>query len=112
MIEASCHCGALRIEVDVAPDTVTDCSCSICRRKGALWAYYSPKQVRLVPASGTTAIYMWGDKEIEFHTCKTCGCTTHWAPADKTFDRMAVNARLMDPKVLAAAMVRKITGPA
>jgi hypothetical protein len=48
---------------------------------------------------------------IEFHTCKTCGCTTHWAPADKTRERMGVNARLMDPIVLAAAKVRKIAGP-
>jgi len=111
MIEASCHCGALRMEIDVAPETVTDCACSICRRYGTLWAYYSPKQVRLNPAEGATFVYMWGDRMIEFHTCKTCGCTTHWAPADKTRERMGVNARLMDPIVLAAAKVRKIAGP-
>jgi hypothetical protein len=111
MIEASCHCGGLRMEVATAPDTVTDCACSICRKKGALWAYYSPKDVRLIPAQGATQIYMWGDRMIEFHTCKTCGCTTHWAPADKTYDRMAVNARLMDPEVIAKAHLRKIAGP-
>ncbi len=111
MIEASCHCSALRMEIVAAPDTVTECACSICRKKGALWAYYSPKDVRLIPAEGATQIYMWGDKMIEFHTCKTCGCTTHWAPADKTHDRMAVNARLMAPDVVAKATLRKIAGP-
>ncbi|MDZ4866736.1 MAG: GFA family protein [Alphaproteobacteria bacterium] len=111
MIEASCHCGALRMEIATAPDTVTECACSICRKKGTLWAYYSPKDVRLIPAEGATQIYMWGDKMIEFHTCKTCGCTTHWAPADKTHDRMAVNARLMAPDVVAKAKLRKIAGP-
>ncbi len=111
MIEASCHCGALRMEIATAPDTVTECACSICRKKGALWAYYSPKDVRLIPAEGATQIYMWGDKMIEFHTCKTCGCTTHWAPVDKTHDRMGVNARLMDPEVVAKASLRKIAGP-
>jgi hypothetical protein len=111
MIEASCHCGALRMEIKTAPDTVTDCACSICRRKGALWAYYSPKDVRLIPAQGATQIYMWGDKDLEFHTCNTCGCTTHWAPADKTHDRMGVNARLMDPEVVGKAKLRKIAGP-
>jgi hypothetical protein len=111
MIEASCHCGAVRMEIDQPPETVTECACSICRKKGVLWAYYSPKQVRLSPTSGATSIYMWADKELEFHTCKICGCTTHWAAVDKTLDRMAVNARLMEPGVLAAASLRKIPGP-
>lgn len=111
MIEASCHCGAVRMEIETAPDTVTDCACSICRRKGALWAYYSPKQVRIIPASGATAIYMWGDRELEFHSCKVCACSTHWSAVDTSYDRMGVNARLMEPDVLAAAKVRKIGGP-
>lgn len=111
MIEASCHCGAVRMEIETAPDTVTDCACSICRRKGALWAYYSPKQVRLIPASGATAIYMWGDRELEFHSCKICACSTHWSAVDKSYDRMGVNARLMAPEVLAAAKVHKSAGP-
>jgi len=50
MIEASCHCGAVRIEVPSAPETVTSCNCSICRRYGVLWAYYQPQSVRVVCA--------------------------------------------------------------
>jgi hypothetical protein len=110
MIEASCHCGAQRIEIDTAPETVTDCNCSICRRLGVLWAYYSPRQVRLIPPSGATSIYMWDDRSIEFHSCAVCGCTTHWSAVDKTRDRMGVNARLMDPEVLAAARLRHLDG--
>jgi hypothetical protein len=107
MIEASCHCGAVRIEVDAAPETVKDCNCSICRRRGTLWAYYSPKNVRI---QGATSIYMWGDRMIEFHSCRVCHCTTHWAPVDESYDRMAVNARLMAPEVLANASVLKNDG--
>jgi hypothetical protein len=111
MIEASCHCGAVRLEIESAPEEVNDCACSICWRKGALWAYYSPKQVRIIPPSGGTAIYMWGDRELEFHSCKICACSTHWSPVDKTFDRMGVNARMMAPEIVAAARVRKSAGP-
>jgi hypothetical protein len=32
--------------IRLAPETVTDCNCSICRRYGALLAYYSPKLAR------------------------------------------------------------------
>jgi len=108
MIEVTCHCGAVRIEVETPPETVTSCNCSICRRYGVLWAYYSPKQVRIVP--GLTDIYMWDDRSIEFHRCRTCGCVTHWASVDRTRDRMGVNARLMAPEVLARARVRQLDG--
>jgi hypothetical protein len=109
MIQGSCHCGTVRYEVDTAPETVTSCACSICRRTGALLAYYSPAKVRV---SGETDIYVWGDRMIEFHRCRICGCHTHWTAIDKTYDRMGVNARMMEPEVLAAARVRHIEGPA
>ena len=110
MIESSCHCGAVRLKIEAAPETVTDCNCSICRRYGTLWAYYSPKVVRITPPEGATDIYMWDDKAIEFHRCKSCGCVTHWAPVDKKHDRMGVNARMMTPEVLAQARVRFLDG--
>src|SRR5687768_7307944 len=53
-IEASCHCGTIRLAIDGAPEEVTECNCSICRRYGVLWAYYSPKQVRFMPPEPAT----------------------------------------------------------
>ncbi len=108
MIESSCHCGAVRLKIDRAPEEVLDCNCSICRRYGALWAYYLPKDVQ-VP-DGATDIYLCGARKTEFHRCKHCGCLTHWAPTDKARDRMGVNARLMAPEVLAQARVRHLDG--
>ena len=110
MIAATCHCGALQLEIAEAPATVTECNCSICRRMGVLWAYYVPAAVRVVPASGGTNVYMWDDKTIQFHRCKVCGNVTHWSPVDPALQRMGVNARLMDPAVLAAARVRHLDG--
>jgi hypothetical protein len=109
-MEASCHCGAIHLEIATPPDTVTDCNCSICRRYGVLWAYYSPKLVKINAAPGATDVYMWKDRKIEFHRCKVCGCLMYWAPVNKTRDRMGVNARMMDLNVLAAARVRKLDG--
>ncbi|MBV8976928.1 MAG: GFA family protein [Alphaproteobacteria bacterium] len=110
MVEASCHCGAVRFTVETAPQTVTECNCSICRRSGVLCAYYSPKQVRF--ESAATDTYMWGDRSIVFHRCKVCGCFTHWSAVDPSYDRMGVNARLMAPEIVAAASVRKFDGAA
>ena len=109
-VTASCHCGAIRLEVEVAPETVTDCNCSICRRYGVLWAYYRPVQVQIVAPKDATDVYMWDDRSIVFHRCRVCGCVTHWAPVDRARDRMGVNARLMPLVVVAAARVRKLDG--
>jgi hypothetical protein len=110
MIEASCHCGAVKFEIRDAPVTVTECNCSICRRYGVLWAYYSPAHVRIVATERATEGYLWGEKSIEFHRCRNCGCVTHWARAAQPADRMGVNARLMAPDILAAARRRRLDG--
>ena len=101
MVEVVCHCGAARLGVPALPTEVTECNCSICRRTAARWAYYSPKEVDL-PDGRRTEAYVWGDRMLAFHRCRTCGCLTHWQSLDGTQERMAVNARLMDldwPKI-------------
>ena len=110
MVEASCHCGGVRLEIDVAPTQVTDCNCSICRRYGTLWAYYAPGQVQQKQPGGATNTYMCNDRQLEFHRCATCGCVTHWAAVDADREWMGVNARLMDPEVLSHARVRRLDG--
>jgi hypothetical protein len=102
MIEASCHCGGVKLSVESAPEKVNACNCSICRRYGTLWAYYSPTRVHFAADNGATDIYMWGDRDLEFHRCQTCGCVTHWASVDKSYDRMGVNARLMAAELVEA----------
>jgi hypothetical protein len=108
VIESSCHCGAVRLEISRAPEEVTDCNCTLCHSYGVLWAYYSPEDVKVT--GGATDIYMRGERKTEFHRCKNCGCVTHWTAVDKTRDRMGVNARLMAPEILAGARVRHLDG--
>jgi len=108
-IQASCHCGAVRLEIAARPETVTECNCSICRRLGVRWAYYAPEEVQVVCAPGATGTYRWNDRCIEFHHCRTCGCTTHYdgcAPEP----RRAVNARLMDPRDIEGVRIRYFDG--
>lgn len=106
MIEASCHCGAIRFSVEHAPGDVNSCNCSICRRYGTLWGYYPPRAVQFASDNGPTDTYMWGDRSLAFHRCRNCGCVTHWRATDPDYDRMGVNARLMPPEVLATIPVR------
>jgi len=94
MVQGSCHCGAVRFEVEQAPETVMDCNCSHCRLYGSLWAYYPQRDVKF--EANDTFIYMWGDRMLEMHHCKTCGCFSHFTVVGQTDAKMiGVNARLM-----------------
>lgn len=107
MHRATCHCGAVRIDVPSVPDRLTSCNCSICRRLGSLMAYYGMDEVRI---EGETDTYVWGDRMIAFHRCKVCGCHTHWWPLQPTRNRMGVNARLLPPEDLAGSRIRRLDG--
>jgi len=110
-MKASCHCGVVRFEIDEAPASVYECNCSICAKLGVLWSYYHPKQVTLQSEPGATFTYVWGDRMIAFHTCRTCGCTTHWASIH-TDDpqKMGINARLMEDVDPDTVTVRHLDG--
>ena len=110
-VAGSCHCGAVRFTLASAPETVTECNCSICRRYGVIWAYYATDQVQFEPAQPATDTYLWDDRSLAFHRCQVCGCVTHWEPEpSRDLNRMGINARLLEPVVLAAARLRRLDG--
>ena len=110
MYRGSCHCGAVQFELTEAPEKLVDCNCSICRRIGALWGHIPPASVKVTaPADGTIA-YVQGDRTLATHTCKQCGCTTHWENLQPDGVRMAVNFRMCDPEVIAEFRIRKFDG--
>ena len=111
MLTASCHCGAVRVELESPPGDLNECHCSICRRYGVLWGYYRPDQVRLLCEPNATVVYCWGDRMLDFHRCRVCGCVTHWTDTDENEPLMAINGRLLDPADIAGVPVRQSDGP-
>ena len=60
---------------------------------------------------GATSAYVWGDKMLAFHSCRTCGCVTHWMGFDEGEpDKMAVNCRMADPGDIVDLPVRHFDG--
>ena len=111
MLEATCHCGAVRIGVPRAPDFLVDCNCSICRRNGALWAFYDADSVALGGDPEKTTPYVWGARTICTMHCTVCGCATHWEPLDPAAGaRIGINARNFNPRAIAGTRVRKFDG--
>lgn len=111
MLSGACHCGAVTLDVPTRPEAATLCNCSICRRYGALWAYYKVGTVRVVGHPEHTDAYVWGDRTLRVVRCRHCGCVTHWEPLESKPDgHMAVNVRNFDPSELEALRIRRFDG--
>jgi hypothetical protein len=110
---ATCHCGTIRIQVRQLPRTVISCNCSICRRYGALWAYYKPTSVAIEAPKGSLSKYSWNQKIRDYHRCKQCGCVTHYTYRGRQRDKtIGVNAANFSPPALAEVRVRHLDGAA
>ena len=110
-IVASCHCGRTTIELPRTPDYVNECNCSLCTKLGSRCVYFSSRELRI---SGTFDDYVREDiaePMIRFRRCAHCGTMTHWEPLGAPpHERMGVNARLIDPRLLKGVEVRQVDG--
>ena len=111
MVEATCHCGNVKIRTDELPSMVVSCNCSVCFRTGALWGYYRSDDTEVECQAKPTATYTWGDKMIAFHHCPKCGCLTHYTSTEKTDrKRTAINFRMVDRTITESLPLRKFDG--
>ena len=111
MLTGTCHCANVRIELPDRPSALINCNCSICRRYGALWAFYPKDEVRISGHPESTIGYVWGARSIETFRCKVCGCVTHWEPlTPEAGSRFGINIRNFDPAEIGAARLRRFDG--
>lgn len=111
LLRGSCHCGAVQLTLPHAPDKATRCNCSICRRLGAVWAYYEVGTVRIEGHPVHTEDYIWGDRTLRTVRCRHCGCATHWEPlAPEPGTKHGVNLHMFPPALQQAAHVRNFDG--
>lgn len=112
MLEGSCHCGAVRWTLSQEPGSATACSCTICRRYGALWAYGHIGHD--IEVTGETKTYRRKhDGDIDFHSCRNCGSITHYLsthPPENGRVRAAVNLRMSDPAPICDLPIRHFDG--
>ncbi|MGF1748627.1 aldehyde-activating protein [Vibrio cionasavignyae] len=110
-MEVSCHCGNVKLTIVQKPTEITECDCSICRRYAALWGYFSPCDVTINTGAQGTTPYIWGDREVAFHHCNSCGCITHYVSTKRcSIERTAVNMRMATSEQLKGIALRKING--
>ena len=92
----SCHCGAVRFEVDAAPTSLSECNCSMCRRKGARYVKVADiAGLRILTGEDNLTLYQFNTRQAKHYFCKTCGVHPFHRPRlDPT--RWSVNARCLE----------------
>jgi hypothetical protein len=76
---ASCHCGAVVLELDL-PQGIVDprrCDCSICRRKGAVVAAVPLSGLKIIQGSEMLKMYQFNTNTARHYFCANCGIYTH-----------------------------------
>jgi hypothetical protein len=69
----SCHCGAVRFEVECDFAELTMCDCSICRKKNALMAKVHESRFRLLAGADSLTEYQFHTRTAHHFFCKVCG---------------------------------------
>ena len=70
--EGSCHCGAVRFEIETDFPELTTCDCSICRRKNALMVKVHESKFKLL--AGEESLTESRPRKSE-HGLKWNGCS-------------------------------------
>ena len=76
---ASCHCGAVVLELEL-PDGIVDprrCNCSICARKGAVAASVPLAGLEVVEGEDALTLYQFNTMTAKHYFCSICGVYTH-----------------------------------
>ena len=55
-----CHCGEVRFEVTADISSVVACNCSICQKRGALWAFVPAENFALRAGAEDLKDYQFG----------------------------------------------------
>ena len=91
----SCHCGAVKFEVDAELSEITRCTCSMCSKKGGLFCYVPPDQFRLLQGEEDLTLYRFNTELAKHIFCKHCGIHAFGHPRS-TPDLYLVNVRCLD----------------
>lgn len=94
----SCHCGAIRFEVEAPAEIVCyDCNCSICSKAGYLHLIVPASRFNLLSSRENITTYTWNTATAKHTFCRTCGIKPFYIPRSNP-DGFDINVRCLDPQ--------------
>jgi len=108
--KGSCHCGQIRFEVEGDFESVVECNCSHCQRKGYLLWFTPRASLRFEAADGALSTYTFNKHAIQHHFCANCGCAPFGFGASGGHEMAAVNVRCLEDVELASIQRQFVDG--
>ena len=106
----SCHCGAVKIEVDAPADIeVYECNCSMCQRVGFLHLIVPAARFRLVSGSDGLSTYTFNTGVAKHSFCQVCGVKSFYVPRSNP-DGFSVNLRCLDRVTIRSVKILPFDG--
>ena len=94
--KGSCHCRRVQFEVrKLEPiDTLIECNCSICTKKGILHTPVEDDEMVILSGEDEQTLYQFGTKVARYTFCPRCGCNAFHRSRGNQY-RYSVNARCL-----------------
>jgi hypothetical protein len=111
--EGGCHCGGIAFELEAEAITdAIDCNCSMCRKRGALLAFFPREALVLSTPESAMGTYTFNRNQIRHHFCPQCGIAPFSEGADpRTGAAIAsVNLRCLPGVDLDALEIKQVDG--
>jgi hypothetical protein len=106
----SCHCGAVKYEVDLALDNVVSCNCSICSRSGTLLTFAPTEAFNLLQGDESLREYRFNKHVINHNFCTTCGIKSFAHGVGPKGPMVAINVRCLEGVDLDELTIQKFDG--
>jgi len=109
--KGSCHCGKVRYQVEGDIGEVTECNCSICRRRGHLLWFVPREKLHLSTPESDLSTYTFNKHRIRHRFCPTCGSATFGEGSDSKGNKMAaINVRCLEDVDLPTLKIKQFDG--
>ena len=85
--EGGCHCVRVRFRAQVDLDLLSQCSCTICTKKGILHLPVAPENFELLRGKNLLTAYTFGTGVAQHTFCSHCGMHPFYIPRSSRANR-------------------------
>jgi hypothetical protein len=111
LYHGSCHCRAVRFEIDTEITDLITCDCSICRRRSAVMAGVHESKLRITAGEDKLTLYQWNTGVARHYFCIVCGIYPFHKRRSMP-DHYGVNIACLDDFDATARAVTRVRGSA
>lgn len=112
MIQGSCLCGAVRLEIQQPLERAPEaCHCSMCRKQsGTYLIAVNVRRSALNVLGEPSVAWFRSSSKVERGFCRTCGSTLFWKPTMAGYEWTAVSLGCIDTPLSVAVAKHTFVG--